>query len=498
MLDYYARINKIRRKVFEEVSRIAYSTDSYDEFNNLPYKIMADLKSSYRSSIFLERAIIAERVRLALCLPLRTSDASGQVCDDLEHGFDQVLKYRLPLMNVIDFACNGCPESSYFVTNLCEKCLAKTSREKCPNGAINILPDGRSVIDQSACIKCGRCSKACPFGAIVKRERPCAAACGVNAIGSDENGKAKIDYDKCVSCGMCMVNCPFGAIADKSVIYQLIQALKAKEEVYAIIAPSFVGQFGPKVTLKTINNLMHQLGFTDTVEVAIGADICTVEEAEDFLENVPNNIKFMATSCCPAWRVMTKKNFPEFRPNISLTNTPMVITAHMIKEEHPNCKVCFIGPCSAKKQEAFRESVKSGVDYVLTYEELQGMYLGKGINLDTLKEEPLKELTSSDGRGFAVAQGVAQAVVNVCKLKCPEREIKVASAQGLDNCKKMLQDAKKGVYDGYLLEGMGCPLGCASGAGTINSYIRTKIAVGNSQKEAAKKSATESEFLNKI
>ena len=55
------------------------------------------------------------------------------------------------------------------------------------------------------CIR-DRCANVCPYGAIHKMERPCAKACGMDAIGSDELGRAKIDYDKCVSCGMCLVN----------------------------------------------------------------------------------------------------------------------------------------------------------------------------------------------------------------------------------------------------------------------------------------------------
>ncbi len=88
----------------------------------------------------------------------------------------------------------------------------------------------------------------CPYSAIVKYDRPCAAACGVDAIESDYLGRAKINYDKCVSCGMCIVNCPFGAIADKSQIYQLIRAIMDGQEIIAAIAPAFVGQFGPMAT----------------------------------------------------------------------------------------------------------------------------------------------------------------------------------------------------------------------------------------------------------
>lgn len=108
--------------------------------------------------------------------------------------------------------------------------------------------NGRSFIDQDKCIKCGRCMDACPYHAIVKMERPCAASCGMNAISSDADGKAQIDYDRCVSCGQCLVNCPFGAIVDKGQIFQTIYSMKQGQDVIACIAPAFVGQFGPTVT----------------------------------------------------------------------------------------------------------------------------------------------------------------------------------------------------------------------------------------------------------
>ena len=153
---------------------------------------------------------------------------------------------------------------------------------------------------------------ACPYHAINKLERPCAASCGMDAIHSDEEGYAEIDYDKCVSCGMCLVNCPFGAIVDKGQIFQTIHAIKGGNEVIAAIAPAFVGQFGPSVTPDKVKGALKELGFSDVVEVAIGADLCTIEEAEDFLDKVPEKQPFMATSCCPAWSVMAKKLFPRF------------------------------------------------------------------------------------------------------------------------------------------------------------------------------------------
>ena len=108
--------------------------------------------------------------------------------------------------------------------------------------------NGRSHIDQQKCIKCGKCKASCPYDAIARKIRPCAAACGVDAIESDDLKRARINTDKCVSCGMCMVNCPFGAIADKSQIFQLIRAMKQQKNVIAEVAPAIIGQFGSQVS----------------------------------------------------------------------------------------------------------------------------------------------------------------------------------------------------------------------------------------------------------
>lgn len=497
MLDQYATINKIRRKVFEEVAKLAYEDDDYSRIEELPYTILNTLDKKYRSSIFLERAIVAERLRLAIGLPFRGADKHEPVSKGIEEAAKPEKYYEPPLVNVIDFACNACPPESYFVTNACEGCLASPCINVCPKNAIKHV-NGKSVIDQDLCIKCGKCSKVCPYQAIIHRERPCAKACGMDAIESDSEGKAKINYDKCVSCGMCIVNCPFGAIADKSQIFQVIKAIKSDTPVYAIIAPAFVGQFGPKVNLKTIDDAMEKLGFKGVYEVSIGADLCTIEEAEDFLDNVPSKLSFMATSCCPSWSVMAKKEFPEYAKNISMALTPMVLTARLVKKMHPECKIVFVGPCAAKKLEASRKSVRSDVDFVLTFEELMGMFVAKKVDFTKLKENPLKNITSSDGRGFAVNGGVAQAVVNLIKKLHPEKEVKVESAQGLHNCKKLLQMAVEGKYDGYLLEGMACPMGCVSGAGTINGSAKTKALVEVSKRETTMKSPLDSSFKDSL
>ena len=88
-----------------------------------------------------------------------------------------------------------------YVTDGCQGCLAHPCVEVCPKDAVSLdRTNGRSRIDPDKCIKCGQCANVCAYHAIIIQERPCAAACGMDAIHSDENGKADINYDKCVSC----------------------------------------------------------------------------------------------------------------------------------------------------------------------------------------------------------------------------------------------------------------------------------------------------------
>ena len=488
-------ITDIRKKVFTEVARMAYNGGDYSTAEDLPYIIVPGDQPIHRESVFLERAIAGERVRLAMGLGIRPIQTRTLIADGMDV-FEAAEKYyEPPLINIIPYACHACPTNRYFVTQSCQNCLAASCQKICPRDAISFV-SGKSFIDQKKCIKCGKCAEACPYNAIIHLERPCEKACGINAIKSDKNGKAIIDRELCVSCGQCLVSCPFGAIVDKAQIFQIIRAILRGDKVVAIVAPAYIGQFGKDATPGKFIAAMKELGFERTVEVAVGADLCTIEEAKDFLEHVPEHQKFMGTSCCPSWHGMVQKLFPEQAKNISMTLTPMVFTAQMIKEQDPDCKVVFVGPCASKKLEARHPNSRASVDFVLTFEELQGMFEAKEIDFATIEPlEPVNEGTAA-GRGFAIAGGVAQAVADLIHAEHPDIEVKTARAEGLKECRKMMMLAKAGKYDGYLLEGMACTGGCIAGAGTIIPPEQAAKAVASYCKKAKAASPMKSPYAD--
>ena len=500
MRGVHSIVDDIRRNVFEEVARLAYEDDDLNRVDSIPYKLVPGEIAKHRHSVFEERAVVAARVRLALGMDLYPKGPQKSLSAMIREAATDKKYFEEPLVNIIPYACNSCPPKQVRITDSCQGCISHPCMNVCPVDAIYLDKDKRCHIDQDKCIKCGKCFNQCPYRAVSKIERPCAVACGVDAIETDEYGRAKINYDKCVSCGQCIVNCPFGAIADKSQIMQVITAMKRSEEVIACVAPAFVGQFGKDATPAKIKAAMRILGFTDVVEVAIGADLCTIQEAHDFLEEVPAKQPFMGTSCCPVWSVMAKKMFPQFKDYISMALTPMVITARMVKKDHPNARICFIGPCSAKKLEANRKAVRSDVDFVLTFEELQGMFDAKDIDFATLEAGPEDDMVegSTMARGFAMGGGVAAAVVEAVHHIDPSVQMKFMAAEGLRDCRKMLLMAKTGRYDGYLLEGMACPGGCVAGAGTIQPVKDGQKSVEAFKAQAAEKSTTASPYLDRL
>ena len=203
-------------------------------------------------------------------------------------------------------------------------------------------------------------------------------------------------------------------------------------------------------------------------EVALGEDIGAITEAHHYAEKVKSGeLPFLLTSCCPSWSVLAKRILSDdMAETVSNSLTPMVATARSIKQKRPNARVVFVGPCASKKLEASRRSVRSDVDFVITFEELAAMFEAKGIDFETYdKEVPVHDATGA-GRGYAVATGVASAIEQCINEYYPDVEVFIEHAEGLADCQKMLMLAKAGKKDGCLIEGMACPGGCIAGAGT--------------------------------
>jgi len=463
MRKFDTKVQHLKYKVLREVAREAWKGTLLENILEIPKMIVPGKVPSMRCCVYKERAILSERVKLAM-------------------GGD---KNNPNVIEVIESACDECPAAGYEVTTSCRGCLAHRCEDVCKRGAISFDNNHVAHIDKTKCVECGQCAKVCPYAAIVNHKRPCQNACKVKAISINDDNAASIDNEKCISCGACVYQCPFGAISDKSYILNAIELIKNSDnnknyKVYAIVAPSISSQF-IYAKLGQVITGMKELGFHTVIEAALGADMVAMDESKELAEK-----GFLTSSCCPAFVQYIKSAFPNLFELVSHNPSPMVALAKYIKQNEPDAKVVFIGPCTAKKLEAQLENVKPYVDAVLTFEELQALYDSRDIDITTL-EEGVLDNASYFGRIFARSGGLSDAVAQAMKEQCIDFDLKPIACDGIEECRLALLKKSKNVLDANFIEGMACTGGCIGGAGCLTHGEKNKAEVDKYGREALEK-----------
>ena len=456
------KVQHLKYKVLREVARQAWNDTLMENLLDIPQIIVPGKEATMRCCVYKERAIVGERVKLAM---------GGN-------------KNNPNVIEVIDIACDECPVGGYEVTESCRGCLAHRCDDVCKKKALYFDEHHVAHIDKTKCVECGMCSKVCPYSAIVSRKRPCQNTCKVKAITMNEDKSAAILNEKCISCGACVYQCPFGAIMDKSFILDAIKLLKEAPEtgnkVYAVVAPSIASQFTYAKLGQVITGL-KKLGFHTVVEAALGADMVAQAESKELAEK-----GFLTSSCCPAFVTYIRKTFPKLADNISHNLSPMAMISRYIKETTPGAKIVFIGPCTAKKMEIQQDSVREWVDVALTFEELQALFDSRDLDITTMEEDVLDN-ASYFGRIFARCGGLSDAVAEGLKEQGIDFDLKGCSCDGIEACRMALLKASRNVLDANFIEGMACIGGCIGGAGCLTHGEKNRAEVDKYGHEAHEK-----------
>lgn len=467
MRKFDTKVQYHKYKVLREVARQAWDDTLLQNLFRIPKLIIPGPKPTMRCCIYKERAILQERVKLAI-------------------GGDQT---NPNVIEVIDIACDECPMGGYQVSEACRGCMAHRCEDVCRKGAITFDSQQKAHIDKTKCVECGQCAKVCPFNAIVNHIRPCINACKIKAISIAEDQYAQIDNDKCISCGACVYTCPFGAIQDKSFILDVISLIKGSSDnqeykVYAVVAPAIASQFRYAKLGQVITGI-KKLGFFTVVEAALGADMVAYSEAEELAEK-----GFLTSSCCPAF-VKYAQSFPNIKDKVSTNLSPAASISKYIKDNNPGSKVVFIGPCTAKKMEFQKESVRPYIDSVITFEELQALFDSRDIDITALEESEL-DTASYYGRIFARCGGLSDAVAQALKEQGNEDfQLNPLVCDGISECRSALMRADKKVLKNNFIEGMACTGGCVGGAGCLTHSERNRIDVDKHGSLAHNKTITD-------
>jgi len=445
----------IRRDLITRMAELYKEDQLFQQIDRIPLEISGRLSGHERCCVYKMRAVV--KYKIMAILGFGRKDEKDEL-DSLAYYAEKTINSNdrtADFLTVVDEACTSCVKANYVITNLCKGCIAQPCMNNCPKKAISRTPEGKAIIDTSTCVNCGICKDLCPYHSIIYMPVPCEESCPVGAISKDENGIENINQEKCILCGKCVNACPFGSILETTELFEIMDRLKQQMPITAVVAPSLFGQF--RAEPGAVLDALYKLGFTNVVEAAEGAFATTRLESEELIHSLDSGQAFMTTSCCPSWVMAAQKHIPEILPFVSITPSPMAISAKMCKEQFPSEPVVFIGPCIAKRNEGRNNP---DVDWVMTFEELACLFTGWGISVVECENRRLSESVDQQSRNYCLSGGVASAVQSVTFKNISSKVI-----NGLDRkqLKLLSSYAKAQTADSQLIEVMACEGGCISG-----------------------------------
>lgn len=358
--------------------------------------------------------------------------------------------------------------------------------------------------DSSKCINCSNCVEICKNQGVGFLE--------IKKQGSFHEVIPSQDKNKdCVYCGQCVVHCTAGSFSSVDPSSKIEEEIKSGKYVVFQFAPSIRTSIGEdfdmdqgSIVIEKMIAGIKKIGAKKVFDVSIGADLVTIEEANELIERLHKKDKLpMFTSCCPAWVKFIEFYKPEFIPNLTTVKSPQIVLGGIIKTyfaekeklDPKDIVVVSVMPCTSKKYEADRQELKidglNCVDYVLTTHELARMFIKNNIDLNTIEGEEKDDLfgnASGAGIIFGSSGGVAEAAtrtacykllnkklekidfkefrghegIKKASVKIGEIEIRIAVVNGLLNAKKILEDH---LNEFDYVEVMSCLGGCVGGGG---------------------------------
>ena len=287
---------------------------------------------------------------------------------------------------------------------------------------------------EAKCKNCYKCLKECPVKSI-----------------RIENNQARIISDKCILCGSCTLVCPQNAKYVHSSINKVKQLLN-NEKVIASVAPSFISNFNIS-SFNSLNKALKTLGFVFGEETARGASLVS-KKYQELLNK--GEYKNLISSCCPSAVRLIELYYPDALKYLAPVDSPIIAHGKLLKQEYPDYKIVFIGPCIAKKRECDESGI---IDAVLTFEELDEIFLENNIILED--EEDIDLVSYNKARFYPISRGIIKSFEEY-----NDKYVYIA-VDGIDRCKEVLEEID--ILENVFLEINTCRSSCVGGPCRINT-----------------------------
>ncbi len=327
------------------------------------------------------------------------------------------------------------------------------------------------ILKEDRCIGCTSCLKVCPTEAI-------------RII----DGKARIIDERCIDCGECIRICPNHA---KSAVTDNLNVLDKYKYTIAIATMSIYGQFQPNISINQILNSIKAMGFNEVYDTTLGAKIISGLISRYLL--LKKKVEGpLINSSCPAILRLIQIRFPDLLPNVVDIETPMEITARIVKIDAAKktgldlkeIGVIFFTPCTARAT-----SIKNPLG-------IKNSYIDAAISIKDIYGEILKNLSVNPS--YSVNVETTKETLKWVSAGGQAKSLgmeKYLAVDSIHEVIKVLEDLELGKLEGVdFLELMACRESCIGGPLVIENSFIARAKIGNHAKSLSPLTYTDEEI----
>lgn len=244
--------------------------------------------------------------------------------------------------------------------------------------------------------------------------------------------------------------------SEASEVQQLINLLRKKVPVTAMLAPSFPIVYGyPHVV-----SALRKLGFAKVVEVSAGAEQTNQSVVQLLQADAQSRY---ITSPCPSFVRLVRQKYPDLVPFLAFkADSPMIATTRIVRQQFPQSVPVFIGPCVAKKKEKSEDYPDLDM-IVITYKELDEVFKLYNVNPHEFMGKDQFDIAAKSTRIYPVDGGLSITSGADSLLKADQ--IRIVS--GWQHCQQALEEFSTNPQI-RLLDVLFCEGGCINGPGIIS------------------------------
>ncbi len=292
----------------------------------------------------------------------------------------------------------------------------------------------------------------------------CVRTCHVKAI-TIKDQQAQIIADSCIFCGDCLNECPQDAKVYLSDLHKVKNWIAAGTPLAVSLAPSYRSLFHFNEPGQVFTAL-KKLGFTHVRETAEGAALVTGEYQKLLSEHAMENI---ITTCCPSVTRLIETYYPSLIPYLAPVVSPMTAHARMLRQEYgPDVKVVFIGPCIAKKAEAYDNPSGESADAVLNFHEVKRWLRNEKIQIKACEAAPIPGYDPHVNKLYPIAGGI---ITSVNASGIHTDGYGKFAVDGVKNCIDLCDNLVTGKMSDCFIEMSACEGGCIQGPMTGNTKL---------------------------